>query len=137
MIQSLARLLTVGAVAGTVAVAGIGTASAKSSIDFQAGPRSQHAGQWFGVRGSGGSDASGWQRFCVQERYGTSGAWQTVWCGRTVDSTRQEASGYGQVRAGHVGVLQLRGVIEGVQSPSGGRTWLDAESSVVTVHVVR
>ncbi|WP_042423770.1 hypothetical protein [Streptacidiphilus anmyonensis] len=137
MIQSLARLLTVSAVAGTVAVAGIGTASAKSSIDFQATPHTQHVGQWFGVHGTGASDAVGWQRYCVQERYGNGGAWQTVWCGRTVDSTRQDASAYGKVRAGHTGVLQLRGVLEGVQSASGGRTWLDAESGVVSVTVVR
>ncbi|WP_042370725.1 hypothetical protein [Streptacidiphilus neutrinimicus] len=137
MFQNVARLLAVGTVAGAAAVAGIGTASAKSSIDFQAGPRTQHVGQWFSVRGNGASDATGWQRFCVQERYGTSGAWQTVWCGRTIDSTRQQAAGFGQVRAGHVGVLQLRGVIEGVQSASGGRTWVDGESSPVTVHIVR
>jgi hypothetical protein len=137
MFQTLARLLTVGAVAGTVAVAGIGTASAKSSIDFQVRPHAQHVGQWFAVSGSGASDASGWQRFCVQERYGDRGAWQTVWCGRTVDSTRQDASGYGWIRAGHQGALQLRGVLEGVQHSWGGNTWLDAESGPVTVNVVR
>ena len=137
MFQTLARLLTVGAVAGTVAVAGIGTASAKSTIDVQVNPHTQHVGQWFSVRGSGTTDISGWQRFCVQERYSTAGAWQTVWCGRTVDSTHQEASGYGWVRAGHQGLLELRGVLEGVQHSTGGKTWLDAESSAVAVHIVR
>lgn len=137
MFQTLARLLTVGAMAGTVAVAGIGSASAKSSIDFQASPHAQHVGQWFTVHGTGVSDNSGWQRFCVQEHYGTRGTWQTVWCGRIVDPTRQNAVGYGWVRAGHQGVLELRGVLEGVQSSTGGKTWLDAESDPVTVNVVR
>ncbi|SEL15568.1 hypothetical protein [Streptacidiphilus jiangxiensis] len=137
MFQTFARLLAVGAMAGTVAVAGIGTASAKSSIDFQVRPHTQHVGQWFSVSGSGADDAVGRQRLCVQERYGARGAWQTVWCGRTVDTTRQEASAYGLVRAGHPGVLQLRAVLEGVQSGAGGRTWLEGESAPVSVTVVR
>lgn len=137
MVQVFARLLTVGAVAGAVAVAGIGTASAKSTIDFQATPHTQHVGQWFSAKGSGRTDASGWEKFCVQERYGAKGAWSTVWCGRTSNSTSQEASAYGSVRAGHQGVLQLRGVLQGVQSSTGGRTWLEAESSPVSVNIVR
>ncbi|WP_051942703.1 hypothetical protein [Streptacidiphilus rugosus] len=137
MFRTASRLLTVGVMAGAVAVAGIGTASAKSTIDIQVGPRSQHVGQWFGVHGAGISDSTGLQRFCVQERYGSSGAWQTTWCGRIVDSTRQEATAYGSVRAGHLGTLELRGVLQEVQHPWGGRTWQLAETAPVTVHVVR
>ena len=136
MIHALGRLLTVGALSGTVAIAGIGTASAKSSIDFHAAPRTQHVGQWFNVNGSGRADVSGWERFCVQERYNARGAWSTVWCGRISDSTRQDASAYGRVRAGHAAVLELRGVLEGVQHAWGGRTWLDAESAPVRVNIV-
>jgi hypothetical protein len=137
MFQTLARLLTVGVTAGTVAVAGIGTASAKSNLDFQVRPHTQHVGQWFSVRAAGASDDGGWQRVCVQERYSAHGAWQTVWCGRIVDATLREASGYGWVRAGHRGALQLRGVLEGVEHAWGGKTWLDAESAPVTVNIVR
>jgi hypothetical protein len=137
MVQTIARLLTVGAMAGAVAVAGIGTASAKSSIDFHVSPHTQHVGQWFSVQGSGRTDVSGWERFCVQERYGAKGAWSTVWCGRTSDSALQDATAHGSVRAGRRGVLQLRGVLEGVQHASGGKTWLDAESSPVSVNIVR
>ncbi len=137
MVQTLARLLTVGAVVGTVAVAGIGTASAKSSIDLKVSPHTQHVGQWFSVQGSGRTDVSGWEKFCVQERYGAKGAWHTVWCGQTSDSTRQAAAAHGWVRAGQRGQLELRGVLEGVQNSWGGRTWLDAESSPVSVNIVR
>ncbi|MEZ0064276.1 hypothetical protein ABIA32_000254 [Streptacidiphilus sp. MAP12-20] len=137
MFQTLARALTVGVMAGAVGVAGIGTASAKSNIDFHVRPHTQHVGQWFSVHGSGISDSVGWQRFCVQERYSTRGAWQTVWCGRTVDAMQRQATGYGWVRAGHQGVLELRGVLEGVEHSWGGRTWLDAESGPVTVNIVR
>ncbi|RAG85809.1 hypothetical protein DN069_09890 [Streptacidiphilus pinicola] len=130
-------MLAVGVTAGTVAVAGIGTASAKSSIDFHVSPHTQHVGQWFNVSGSGISDSVGWQRFCVQERYGTRGAWQNVFCGRTVDASRQDASSFGKVRAGHQGVLQVRGVLEGVQHSWGGKTWVETESAPVTVTIVR
>ncbi|MBC3839418.1 hypothetical protein GXW82_01950 [Streptacidiphilus sp. 4-A2] len=137
MAHTLARLFTVGAMAGAVAVAGIGAASAKTNIDLEVRPHTQHVGQWFSVQGSGRTDSAEWEKFCVQERYGNKGAWQTVWCGKTSDSTAQSASGYGWVRAGQRGTLELRGVLEGVQTAKGGRTWVDAESSPVSVSIVR
>ncbi|MFJ9614959.1 hypothetical protein [Streptomyces noursei] len=109
--------------------------AAKESATLSAVPGTVKLGQSVHVKGQGDSDGLRYGKFCVQDRVGTHGAWHTVTCGRIVEIDGAEATADVKVKATHRGVLQFRGVLDGIDGPRGGHPTADQTTDIRTVHV--
>ncbi|MGW1071901.1 hypothetical protein [Streptomyces sp. NPDC002537] len=123
-----------GILAAAALALGATPASAKGVMDIAAPAHPVRTGQTVHVSGEGGDDAARFLRACVLERGGRHGAWHTVGCGRTAASGAW-ATVETAVRPQHPGVLQLRGVLYGLDTTDDPHPDELRSSPVTTVRV--
>ncbi|MGD3108812.1 hypothetical protein [Streptomyces sp. YGL11-2] len=117
------------------AVLAVTPAFAKGSATISVSPSTVKLGQSVHVKGQADSDAVMYGKFCAQDRVGTHGAWHTVKCGSIVEIGAAEAKVDAKIKTTHRGVLQVRGVLYGLDGPHGGHPYADITTDVRTVHV--
>ncbi|WP_225101395.1 hypothetical protein [Streptomyces sp. CoH27] len=111
MMGALNRRAARAAVVAAIGISALGlsavTASAKVSYDFKASPHTVKAGARVHLKGYAMKDDDLFQRFCVQERKGTS--WRTVKCahGAVFDGGSVDT----WVRTKQRGTLRFRGAL--------------------------
>ncbi|MEV5877360.1 hypothetical protein AB0L75_24655 [Streptomyces sp. NPDC052101] len=109
------------------------TASAKSNIEFTAGPRTAHVGGMIHLKVDGGDDdASVWERLCIQERTGHE-AWHNLKCAK---GDYGYATGLDiRIKASHKGSYQFRGALIESKSPKDKHYQYGPTSRAYTVTV--
>ncbi|MGK4582793.1 hypothetical protein [Kitasatospora sp. HPMI-4] len=132
--RGVTRAAAVGAMGmATVAVA-VTPAVAKGSAELSV-PGKVSVGQVIHIKGRADDDGATDARLCVQERFGKSGAWRTVKCGRLTTLPLHDATVDVKIRAAHRGTLQFRGVLYGYDGVPGDRPFTDRTTEVKLVHV--